>query len=252
MPDNSRQRVAIITGATGGIGSAIAKEIYGQGARLVLTGRKKDKLHDIQKSLTTTDKDALSHVHCIPLDLEQPNSDKILIDETLNKFGRIDILVNTAAKMDSRLFLRTDDEFMKKMILVNFLVPMRLMQQAIKSMSKNKYGRIVNITSLASSMGNTGMSAYSATKGALTSLSKTVANEYASRGITINCVAPGLIDTQALQMVPDSHRQFIKQQIPAKRFGLPEEIAAIVGQLTSEKASYITGQVIHVNGGLYR
>lgn len=253
MTNNLDDKVAIITGATGGIGSAIATEFYNLGAKIVITGRRREKLDDIKSSLTKSKSNSYPYdIHCVALDLEHQGTEKQLINDAIEKFGRIDILVNAAANMDARLFIRTDSEFINKMLLLNFLVPMRLMQQAIPHMVKNRYGRIINITSLASFMGNTGMAAYSATKGALTSLSQTVATEYANRGITVNCIAPGLISTPALKKVSEANQQFIKQQIPAKRFGVPEEIAAIAGHLASEKSSYITGQVIHVNGGLYR
>lgn len=253
MADNGLEgRVALITGSTGGIGSAISKELYNSGAKLVITGRSQSKLDNLKSNLLSGIKDEPYNIHCVPLDLEMPDAEKILVAQAIEKFGRIDILVNNAAMMDAKLFIKITPEFMNKMLLINFLVPMRIMQQTLPYMSKKKYGRIINITSLASAMGDTGMSPYAATKGALTSLSKAVASEYACRGITINCVAPGLIATEALKNVSDSHRDFLKRQIPAGRYGTPTEVASIVSHLATEKAAYINGQVIHVNGGIYR
>lgn len=252
MSENSLDgRIALVTGATGGIGSAISKELYSSGARIILTGRNQDKLNQLKTSLLSI-KDEPYNIHCIPLDLEMADADKALVSQAIKKFGNIDILVNNAAIMDAKLFLKTTPDFMNKVLLINFLVPMRMMQQTLPYMSKRKYGRIINITSLASYMGDAGMSAYAASKGALTSLSKAIASEYAGRGITINCIAPGLIDTEALQKVPVDHKEFLKKQIPAKRYGTATEVASVAAYLATEKAAYINGQVIHVNGGIYR
>lgn len=252
MKNTLNDKVAIITGATGGIGSKIAEELYNLGANIVLTGRKEASLNEIKNKLYQTDASKIGSVTCFPIDLSNNNAAANLVTHTISEFGRINILVNNAAMLDAKLFLKTSTDFMNQMLQINFLAPMQLMQMSIPYMLRSKYGRIINITSLAYSMGDAGMSAYAATKGALTSLSKTVAAEYARREITINCIAPGLIETNALHKFPVLHREDLKKQIPANRYGRPEEIASLVGFLASQKASYINGQVIHVNGGLYK
>ncbi len=247
-------QVAIVTGATGGIGSKIAKELYDLGAKLVLTGRNIYKLNKLKEELIINghkNEDYYS-IRCVSSDLKDAKTSDLITENAISAFGRIDILVNNAAMTDARLFLKTDVDFMNEMLEINFLKPVQLMQKTIPYMIQNKYGRIINITSLASTMGNEGMSAYAASKAALESISKVAATEYARRGITINCIAPGLIDTNALGKVSKSNKEFIQKQIPTQRYGTPEEIAGLVGFLASKKASYINGQTIHVNGGLYR
>lgn len=246
-------RVAIITGATGGIGSAIATEFYNLGAKLVITARDQDKLIVLGNKIAekSTRENNIKPL-CIPLDLTAIDAEKVLISRTIETYGKLDILVNNAGLVEGCMFLKTDKEFMSKMMQVNFITPYFLTQAALIYMLKNKFGRIINITSIAGFMGDAGMSAYAASKGAMASAAKSIAAEYGRRNITVNCIAPGIIDTEATKKLPPERAKELKAQIPMRRFGKPEEVAALVAFLASERAAYINGQQYHLNGGLVR
>lgn len=255
MEYNLNGKTAIITGATGGIGSAITTELYKAGANLVLTGRDIKKLENLSAKLCEADdgtNKTKKRITFLPLDLTAIEAEETLVKHAVNMFNRIDILVNNAALIEGKLFLKTDDKFLAKIMQINFIAPYRLMQQTLPYMLKNKFGRIINITSIAGNAGDAGLSAYSASKGALSSASKAVATEYGRRGITVNCIAPGLIETEAIKIISNEYIKDIKKQIPMRRFGKPDEIASLVAYLASEKSAYINGQIINVNGGLLR
>ncbi len=248
---NLNGRVVLITGATGGIGSAIAKEFFTQGAKVILTGRNIDKLNTLRDNLKNSSTDTPTP-ECIPLDLTAIDAESALIQRTVDTCGRLDILVNNAGIVDGCMLLKSSSTYMSKIMHVNFTVPYNLMREAVPHMLKNKYGRIISITSIAGFMGDAGMSGYAASKGALASATKSIATEYGRRGITANCIAPGIIETEAIKKIAPKVRDAMRQQIPSRRFGKPEEVAYTVAFLASEYAGYINGQQIHLNGGLIR
>ncbi len=254
MSQGLNGRVALITGATGGIGRAIASELYSSGIQLVMTARNQDELYRLRDTIVERFpiKTTRNNPLCVAIDLTAMESEDNLIAQTIDTFGRLDILVNNAAMVDGALFLKTTPTFMQKMMQTNFIAPYYLMQKALPYMLKNKYGRIINITSIAGINGDAGMSAYGASKGALAAATKSIAAEYGRRGITANCVAPGVIETDQTRKIPSERQKQLKEQIPIRRFGTPEEVANIVAYLASERASYINGQQIQINGGLSR
>ena len=247
MSGNLEGRVAIVTGATGGMGRAIVTEFYKQGATVIMTGRNIDKLNTLRdtiiKKVPPTG---------ISLDLTATDVEKTLIDYTIRTANRLDILVNNAGNTDGQMFLKTSHDFLNRVMHINFTTPYFIMQAALTQMLKNRYGRIINITSIAGHSGDAGLSAYAASKGALAAASKSIAVEYGRRNITVNCVAPGTIDTDAVTKIPEAHQAEIKHAIPLRRYGKPEEVAALVAFLASEQASYINGQQILIDGGLIR
>ncbi len=249
-----KDRVVIITGATGGIGSAMATEFYKQGSQVVLIGRAHDKLTALHDKLVSIDTDTTYTLEpfCIQTDLTAIEATKSLIQETAKKFGRIDVVINNAARLDSRLFLRSDMTFLQNMTHINFIVPYNLCKNALPYMLKNEYGRIINLTSIAGVFGDAGTTAYAASKGAVASFTKSLAAEYGKRGITANCIAPGVINTDATKKIPLEMRQELLKSTPAQRFGNPEEVAYLAAFLASERAAYINGQQIQINGGLVR
>ncbi len=203
-------RVALITGATGDTGMAIAKEFYAQGASVVLTGRSEEKLQKIREKLISTPTPGTPEPLCICRDLTTPMVENVLVDQAVRHFGKLDIVVNAAAIVEGRFFAKTDDAYLGHMMHMNFNVPYNICRAAIKPMCQNKYGRIINITSIAGYMGDAAMSTYAATKGALASATKSIAAEYARRGITANCIAPGVIDTGSTKNYPPSVSRILK------------------------------------------
>ena len=248
-----KDRVVIITGATGGIGHAIATEFYNQGAQIVTTGRDYEKLTALHDKLhgTTPNKNCLEPL-CIPLDLTAAEAPETLIQETQKNFGRIDILINNAGRVDGRMFLKSDPLYLQNMVNINMLVPYNLCRLALPHMLRNKYGRIINMTSIAGAMGDAAMSAYAGSKGGMAAFTKSIAAEYGRRGITANCIAPGVIDTEVAQLIPPQRRKELRETNPMRRFGKPEEVADLALFLASNRATYINGQVIHINGGCVR
>lgn len=189
---------------------------------------------------------------CIPLDLTTIDAEETLVKHIIKTCGRLDILVNNAGIVDGCMLLKAGKQYVDKMMHVNFTVPYNLSRYAIPHMARNNYGRIISITSIAGYMGDAGMSAYAASKGALASATKSIATEYGRRGITANCIAPGVIETEATKKMIPQHKESMRTQIPCRRFGKPEEVAYLVAFLASEYAAYINGQQIHINGGLIR
>lgn len=247
-------RVALVTGATGGLGRAIATEFYKMGATVVMTGRDIDKLHNLRDKIVSanTASAKIPAPICAQIDLTATDAEQTLVSYTVSHAGRLDILVNNAGIADGQMFLKTSHDFMARMMHVNFTVPYFLMQASLPHMLRNKYGRIINITSIAGVAGDAGISAYAASKGALAAASKSVAAEYGRRNITVNCVAPGTVDTGALTKIPQKRLDEIKSATPIRRLGRPDEVANMVAFLATERASYINGQQILVDGGLIR
>lgn len=236
-------KTALVTGATGGIGNAIAKSLYEQGAEVVLTGRNEQKLKDIAASLG----DRAHILACDLSDKEQLNS---LFDNAESLAGKIDILICNAGVTKDNLVLRMKEDEWQSVIDTNLTATFLLNKAAFKKMMKRKWGRIINIASVVGVMGNPGQANYVASKAGMIGFSKSIANESASRGITVNCIAPGFIQTPMTEILNETQKDKMVANIPKGTFGLPEDIASTVAFLSSEEAGYITGQTLHVNGGM--
>ncbi|MEL7691241.1 3-oxoacyl-[acyl-carrier-protein] reductase [Citromicrobium bathyomarinum] len=240
-------KTALVTGASGGIGSAIAKALAAQGARLALSGSNGDKLRAFREQLQ--DEVGGDHVE-ITCDLSNAQSVEELVPATIDTLGKIDILVNNAGITRDNLAMRMKDDEWDQVIRINLEAAFRLMRAAARPMMKARHGRIVSITSVVGATGNPGQMNYTAAKAGLTGMSKSLAQELASRGITVNCVAPGFIRTAMTDALDDKQKDAINARIPAGRMGEGEEIGAAVAYLASDEASYVTGQTLHVNGGM--
>jgi 3-oxoacyl-[acyl-carrier protein] reductase len=242
---------ALVTGASGGIGSAIARALAGQGARLALSGSNGAKLRAFREQLNSEigPTDAGDHVE-ITCDLSNPVQVEELVPATLDTFGRLDILVNNAGITRDNLAMRMKDEEWDEVIRINLEAAFRLMRAAARPMMKARFGRIVTITSVVGATGNPGQMNYAAAKAGLTGMTKSLAQELASRGITANCVAPGFIRTAMTEVLPDAQKDALNARIPAGRMGESDEVGAAVAFLASREAGYITGQTLHVNGGM--
>lgn len=240
-----QDRVALVTGAAGGIGSAIVKSFLAQGAKVVISGTSPEKLERFAKELNEPDRIAL--VICNLADAAETNA---LFATAEEKFGPIDILVNNAGKNKDKLFMMMKDEDFEEVININLTSTFRLCKAAMKSMSKRQHGRIINITSIVGFTGNMGQANYTAAKAGIVGLSKTLAIEYATKGITVNCIAPGFIETPMTEVLNDKIKEAILAKIPMKKMGAPDDIAAACVFLASEEAHYMTGQTLHLNGGM--
>lgn len=238
-------KTALITGTTGGMGEMIATKFHQQGATVILTGRKVDVLNALREKLG-------ERVFAIPADLSQPEEIKNLVNEALKVTGEIDILVNNAGLTRDTLMMRMKDEDWQSVIDVNLTASFRLTRAVLSPMMKARFGRIIDITSIVGWMGNAGQVNYCASKAGVTGMCKALAVEVASRGITVNCIAPGFIETPMTDVLSDEVKAKIMEQIPLKRFGTTEDVANAAVFLASEESSYVTGQTIHVNGGMLR
>jgi 3-oxoacyl-[acyl-carrier protein] reductase len=238
-------KTALVTGATGGIGGAIAKALHKQGATVAISGRQQDKLDKLASELG-------SRVHVVPCDLGNKAQVAKLIDEATAKLGRLDILVNNAGLTKDNLFMVMKDEQWDEVIAVNLTSTFMLMRAAARGMMRAKtgYGRIVNISSVSGIIGNPGQGNYAASKAGMIGMSKSLAREVASRGITVNCIAPGFISTPMTDALNEKQVATIREAIPAQKFGTPDDIAAATVYLASPEAGYMTGQTLHVNGGM--
>jgi 3-oxoacyl-[acyl-carrier protein] reductase len=238
-------RTALVTGATGGIGGAIARAFHKQGATVAVSGRQAEKLERLAAELG-------SRVHVLPCDLADRAAVGGLIDAAIAKLGRLDILVNNAGLTKDNLFMVMKDEQWDDVIAVNLTATFVLMRAAARAMMRAKtgYGRIVNISSVSGVMGNPGQGNYAASKAGVIGMSKSLAREVASRGITVNCIAPGFISTPMTDVLNEKQVSAVKEAIPAQKFGTPADVAAACVYLASAEAGYMTGQTLHVNGGL--
>jgi len=234
---------ALVTGASGGIGGAICQALAAQGARLAVSGSNVDKLEAFRASLGG------DHV-AVPCDLSDKDSVEALVPAALEKLGQIDILVNNAGVTRDNLTMRMKDEEWGDVIRINLEATFRLMRAATKPMMKARFGRIITITSVVGTTGNPGQANYAASKGGLTAMTKAIAQELASRNVTANCVAPGFIATAMTESLPDAQKDALNARIPMGRMGEGTDIGAAVAYLASREAGYITGQTIHVNGGM--
>lgn len=235
---------ALVTGASGGIGEAIAKKLHSRGATVALSGTRRTALEEIAQQLG-------ERAFILPCDLSNPQDVEALIPAAEDLMGKIDILVNNAGITRDNLALRLKDEDWQSVIDVNLTSVFKLSKVAIKSMMKRRYGRIINITSIIGTTGNAGQSNYAAAKAGLTGLSKSLAQEVATRNITVNCIAPGYIETKMTQGLPEQVKQAILGKIPMQKIGSADDIANSCVFLASQESSYITGQTLHVNGGMY-
>ncbi len=238
-------RNALVTGATGGIGGAIARALHARGATVAISGRQADKLEALANELK-------ERVHVVPCDLANKAQVATLIDDASKKLGRLDILVNNAGLTKDNLFMVMKDEQWDDVIAVNLTSTFMLMRAATRAMMRGKtgYGRIINISSVSGIIGNPGQANYAASKAGMIGMTKSLAREVASRGITANCIAPGFISTPMTEALNEKQTTAIKEAIPSQRFGTPDDIAAAVIYLASAEAGYMTGQTLHVNGGM--
>ena len=234
---------ALVTGASGGIGSAIAKGLAARGARLGVSGSNADKLDRFRDELGG------EHV-ALPCDLSDAAQVDGLVPRAVEALGRLDILVNNAGVTRDNLAMRMKDDEWDQVIRVNLEAAFRLIRAAAKPMMKARFGRVVSITSVVGQTGNPGQANYAASKAGLVGMSKALAQELASRNITVNCVAPGFIRSAMTDGLPEAQKAALTARIPAGDLGTGEDIAAAVVYLASREAGYVTGQTIHVNGGM--
>jgi 3-oxoacyl-[acyl-carrier protein] reductase len=241
-------KTALVTGASGGIGSAICAALAGQGARLAVSGSNLEKLSAFRDALAKDypDTDPIA----IPCDLGDAASVEALVPAALAQLGQIDILVNNAGVTRDGLILRMKDEDWADVLRINLGAAFRLCRAVAKPMMKARTGRIISITSVVGTTGNPGQANYAASKGGLTAMTKALAQELASRNVTVNCVAPGFIATAMTDGLPDAQKEALNARIPAGRMGDGADIGAAVVYLASNEAAYVTGQTIHVNGGM--
>lgn len=234
---------ALVTGASGGIGSAIARALAAQGARLALSGSNVEKLEAFRAELGG------DHV-ALPCNLSDAAAVDALVPQAVEALGKLDILVNNAGVTRDNLAMRMKDEEWEQVIKVNLEAAFRLIRSAAKPMMKARFGRVVSITSVVGVTGNPGQANYAASKAGLIGMSKALAQELASRNITVNCVAPGFIRSAMTDALPDAQKEALLGRIPAGKLGEGDDIAAAVVYLASREASYVTGQTLHVNGGM--
>jgi len=241
-------KMAVVTGGARGIGKAIAERLAADGAAVVIADVSAQAAEATTREFEAAGRTAMAHA----MDVTDPEQAGALVEAVLGRFGRIDILVNNAGITRDGLALRMKDEDWVQVLAVNLNGAFYCSRATLRPMLKQKQGgRIVNISSVVGSMGNVGQANYVASKAGLVGLTKALAREVASRSITVNAVAPGFIETEMTAKLPDAVRQAMRAQIPLERFGTPDDVAAVVGFLASEGAGYITGQVIHVNGGMW-
>ena len=243
---------ALVTGASGGIGSSIAKALAAQGARLAISGSNAQKLRAFREELDDHRPQHVQEVDhvAITCDLSDPEAVEKLVPAAVDSLGKLDILVNNAGITRDNLTMRMKDEEWDAVIRVNLEAAFRLMRAATKPMMKARFGRIITITSVVGATGNPGQVNYAAAKGGLVAMSKSLGQELASRNITVNCVAPGFIRTAMTDVLPDAQKEALNGRIPMGRMGEGEDIGAAVAYLASKEAGYVTGQVLHVNGGM--
>ena len=236
-------RTALVTGASGGIGGAIAKALQGAGAKLAISGTRVEALEALAAELG-------GEVQILPCNLSDPAQTAALAGQAEEALGQLDILVNNAGLTRDNLSMRMKDEDWALVLEVNLTAGFRLARAALRGMMKRRWGRIVGITSIVGVTGNPGQANYAASKAGMIGMSKALAAEVANRGITVNCVAPGFIATAMTDALDEKQHERLLGAIPAGRLGAPEDVAAAVAFLASEEAGYLTGQTLHVNGGM--
>ena len=242
--DFFKNKKILITGASGGIGEAITNKFYDLDAKICATGTNQDKLNYLKQKF--------EKIKILKFDISKHDQIEDFVNNASNELGDgIDILVNNAGINRDNLSIRMSINDWKEVIDINLTSTFLLSKFSIKKMLKNKFGKIVNVTSVIGHTGNVGQSNYAASKSGIISMSKSLAHEYSKKNITINCVSPGYISTNMTNEISDKWKEIIKSKIPMDRFGLPLEVANTVKFLSSNEADYITGETIHVNGGMY-
>ena len=236
-------KTALVTGASGGIGGAIARALHGAGATVALNGTRVEPLEALAADLG-------DRAHVLPCNLGDADAVDALPKQAIEAMGGLDILVNNAGITRDQIFMRMSDEEWQSVLDVNLTASMRLCRGVMRPMMKARWGRIINISSIVGATGNPGQVNYAASKAGMIGMTKSIAAEVASRGITANAVAPGFIATAMTGSLTDDQKARIDAQIPAGRMGRPEEIAAAVLYLASDEAAYVTGTTLHVNGGM--
>jgi 3-oxoacyl-[acyl-carrier protein] reductase len=236
-------KTALVTGATGGIGGSIARALHAQGATVALSGTRRDVLDKIAAALG-------ERIHVLPCNLADAADVEKLVPAAEEKMQKLDILVANAGVTRDNLFVQLKDEEWDQVIAINLSATFRLARAAVKGMMRRRYGRVIGITSVVGVTGNAGQSNYTAAKAGMIGMFKSVAQEYAKRNVTANCIAPGFIATPMTDKLNDKQREAILARVPAGRLGDPGDIAAAAIYLASDEAAYITGQTIHVNGGM--
>lgn len=236
-------KTALVTGATGGIGGAIARGLHAQGATVAISGTRRDVLDQIAGELK-------ERVHVIPGDLANKESVEALVPKAEELMSKLDILVANAGVNRDNLLVQMTDEQWEQVIGVNLTATFRLVRAAVKGMMRRRFGRVIGITSVVGVTGNAGQSNYTASKAGMIGMIKSVAGEYAKRGVTANCVAPGFITSPMTDRLNEKQREAILQRVPASRLGSGADVAAAVVYLSSDEAGYVTGQTLHVNGGM--
>ena len=236
-------RKALVTGATGGIGGAIAQALHAQGATVAISGTRREGLDTLAGKLG-------DRVHVLPCNLSDAAEVEALVPAAEKAMGQLDILVANAGVTRDNLLVQLRDEDWEQVISINLSATFRLSRAAVRGMMRRRFGRVIAITSVVGTTGNPGQANYVAAKAGITGMVKAMAQEYAKRGVTANCVAPGFIVTPMTEKLNDKQREAIVAKIPASRAGTPQEVAAAVVFLASNEAAYVTGQTLHVNGGM--
>jgi 3-oxoacyl-[acyl-carrier protein] reductase len=236
-------KTALVTGATGGLGSAIARGLHARGATLAISGTRREVLDQLAGELK-------DRVHVMPCDLADRAEVEKLVPAAEEKMQKLDILVANAGVTKDNLLVQMSDKDWDAVIAVNLTATFQLARAALKGMMRRRHGRIIGIASVVGVTGNPGQGNYTAAKAGMIGMIKSVAQEYAKRGVTANCVAPGFIATAMTDKLNEKQREAILSRVPASRVGIPGDVAAAVVYLASEEASYVTGQTLHVNGGM--
>ena len=239
-----KDKKALITGASGGIGKELARVLVEYDAEVCISGRNVEELNELKESLG-------DKCHIVPCDLSNKNEISELVSKSEEVLGQIDILVNNAGITKDNIFLRMSDQEWEDVLNINLNSTFNILKLITKGMVKREYGRIINISSVVGATGGAGQVNYAASKAGLIGLTKSLSQELATRNITVNCIAPGFIETPMTEKLDDNRKDIIISSIPANRIGTPKDLSSAVIFLASQESSYITGQTIHINGGLY-